>query len=70
MRSVIPFKIISDGVSGLIPMTDIHSDLYRTKIYRYDGLSRGWYFEYQDRCFFWQRFLVEPPLQSIFLMPK
>ena len=31
MRSVIPFKIISDGVSGLIRMTDIHSDLYRTK---------------------------------------
>ena len=31
MRFVIPFKIISDGVSGLIPMTDIHSDLYRAK---------------------------------------
>ena len=31
MRSVIPFKIISDGESELIPMTDIHSDLYRTK---------------------------------------
>ena len=31
MRSVVPFKITSYGVSGLIPMTDIHSDLYRTK---------------------------------------
>ena len=31
MRSVIPFKIISDGVNGLIPITDIHSDLYITK---------------------------------------
>ena len=30
MRFVIPFKIISDGVSGVIPVTDIHSDLYRT----------------------------------------
>ena len=31
MRSVIPFQIISDGVSRLIPLTDIHADLYRTK---------------------------------------
>ena len=53
---MIPFKIISDGVSGLIPMTNIQ------KLHHYDGLSRGWYFEYQDRCFSWQRFLVEPPV--------
>ena len=31
MRFVIPFKIISDRVSGIIPMTDIHSDFYRAK---------------------------------------
>ena len=41
MRPAIPFKIISDGVSGLIRITDIHSDLYRTKLPRYDGLFRG-----------------------------
>ena len=68
MRSVIPFKIILDGVSGLIPMTDIHSDLYITKLHRYDSLSRV--FEYQDRCFFRQRFLVEPPNAKHFLIPK
>ena len=60
MQSVILFKIISLGVSGLIPMTDIHS--IEEKLHDYDGLSRGWYFEYQDRCFFSQRFLVEPPV--------
>ena len=68
MRSVIPFQIISDGVSGLIPITDVHSDLYRKKLHRYEGLSRGWYFEYQDRRFFWQCFLVERPVAKI--IPK
>ena len=69
MRSVIPFKIISDGVSGLIPMTDTWGQIFvliciEQKLHRYGGLSRGWYFEYQDRCFFWQHFLVEPPVAN------
>ena len=70
MGSVIHFKIISDGVSGLIHRQIFILICTEQKLHRYDGLSRGWYFEYQDRCFFWQRFIVEPPLQSIFLIPK
>ena len=70
MRFVIRFKIISDGVSGLIPMTDIYSDLHRANLLRYDGLSIGWYFGYQNRCFLWKRFLVEPAAAKQFLISK
>ena len=40
MQFVIPFTIISDGISGLIPMTDILICIEQ-KLHHHDGLSRG-----------------------------